>query len=148
MNFRSGQDDNIDINVVSLIDVVLLLLIFFMVSTTFLNPESIKLTLPKASASADKEKQPKAVEITVDREGHYFVNGRGLLNSEEETLKQSMSEAAAGEKEPRVLIHADANTTHQSVITVLDVSRQLGWVHVSFATEVRKEDAPVGGAQR
>lgn len=147
MNFRSGLDDNVEINITSLIDVVLLLLIFLMVSTTFLNPEHIKLTLPSASPSAKEQEQPKPVEITVDREGHYFVNGKGLVNSKEETLKQSLTEAADGQKEPRVLIHADANTTHQSVITVLDVARQLGWVHISFATEVRHDDAVAGSRQ-
>lgn len=139
MNFQRGQEDNIDINVTSLIDVVLLLLIFFMVSTTFLNPEHINLTLPSASKSSEKAETPTPVDVTVDREGHYFVNGKALLSTQESTLKQGMVEAAAGQSAPRVLIHADANASHQSVITVLDVARQLGWVHVSFATEVRSE---------
>jgi biopolymer transport protein ExbD len=139
MNFQRGQEDNIDINVTSLIDVVLLLLIFFMVSTTFLNPEHINLTLPAASKNSEKTETPTPVDVSIDREGHYFVNGKALLSTQESALKQGMTEAAAGQQEPRVLIHADANATHQSVITVLDVARQLGWVHVSFATEVRSE---------
>ncbi|MGQ0658343.1 MAG: ExbD/TolR family protein [Chromatiales bacterium] len=141
MNFRRGQEDSVEINVTSLIDVVLLLLIFFMVSTTFLNPAHINLTLPSASASADKENPPKTLEITVDKNGQYFVNGRALLNTQEATLRQGLIEAAEGMKDPPLRIHADAGTTHQSVITVLDVARQLGWVHISFATEVRQGEA-------
>jgi len=145
VNFSKGQEDNVEINVTSLIDVVLLLLIFFMVSTTFLNPEHINLTLPEASASAKEEEMPKVVEVTVDKDGHYFVNGQGLLNAEEATLMQGLKEAAEGLKEPPVLIHADASTTHQSVITVLDVARQLGLVHISFATEARRDEAAEAG---
>lgn len=147
MNFRRGQDDNVEINVTSLIDVVLLLLIFFMVSTTFLNPAHINLKLPSASASAEEEEPPKTVEIAVDRNGQYFVNGTALLNAQESTLKEALIEAAAGTEDPPIRIHADGGTTHQSVITVLDVARQLGWVHVSFATEVERGEtaaAPAG----
>jgi biopolymer transport protein ExbD len=140
MNFRRGESDNIEINVTSLIDVVLLLLIFFMVSTQFLNPEHINLSLPTASKSVDKQEQPKPVDITINKEGQYFVNGTALVNNQEETLKQALVEAGKEQKEPRVLIHADANTTHQSVVTVLDVARQLGWLHLSFATEARKDE--------
>lgn len=139
MNFQRGHEDSIEINITSLIDVVLLLLIFFMVSTTFLNPEHINLTLPSASKESEQTEKPSPVDVTIDRSGQYFVNGKALLNVQEATLKQGMVEAATGQSEPRVLIHADANATHQSVITVLDVARQLGWVHVSFATEVRSE---------
>lgn len=146
MNFQRGHDDNIEINVTSLIDVVLLLLIFFMVSTTFLNPEHINLTLPSASRNSEQKEAPGPVDVTIDREGRYFVNGKALLSTRESALRQGMTEAAAGQEEPRVLIHADANTTHQSVITVLDVARQLGWVHVSFATEVRPEGEATGAA--
>ncbi|MFO1435894.1 MAG: biopolymer transporter ExbD [Gammaproteobacteria bacterium] len=139
MNFRRGQDDNVEINVTSLIDVVLLLLIFFMVSTTFLNPEHINLTLPTANKASEQKDEPKPIDITINRDGQYFVNGTALVNNLEETLKQALTDAGGGQDEPRVLIHADANTTHQSVITVLDVARQLGWLHLSFATEVRKD---------
>lgn len=148
MNFQRGHDDNIEINVTSLIDVVLLLLIFFMVSTTFLNPEHINLTLPSASRNSEQKEAPGPVDVTIDREGRYFVNGKALLSTGESALRQGMTEAAAGQEEPRVLIHADANATHQSVITVLDVARQLGWVHVSFATEVRPEGEATGAARQ
>jgi biopolymer transport protein ExbD len=146
MNFQRGQDDGIEINVTSLIDVVLLLLIFFMVSTTFINPEHINLTLPAASQNSEQTEKPVPVEVTIDRGGQYFVNGKALLNTQEATLRQGMIEGAADQSEPRVLIHADANATHQSVVTVLDVARQLGWLHVSFATEVRPEDRASGAA--
>jgi biopolymer transport protein ExbD len=147
MNFRRGEDDNVDINVTSLIDVVLLLLIFFMVSTTFLNPEHINLTLPSASRNSEQKEEPKPVDITINKEGQYFINGNALVNNQEDTLKQAMAEAGKDQKEPRVLIHADANTTHQSVVTVLDVARQLGWLHLSFATEVRKDEAGATGSK-
>lgn len=136
MNFSSGSsDDHIEINVTSLIDVVLLLLIFFMVSTTFLNPNHINLTLPKASSSNSEQEKPQTIEVTVDKEGRYAINGQLLVNSQPETLKRAMREAAKDLKEPPVVVHADAQATHQNVIRVLDVASQLGLVHVSFATE-------------
>ncbi|HTT08915.1 MAG TPA: biopolymer transporter ExbD [Gammaproteobacteria bacterium] len=136
MNFiGNATDDNIDINVTSLIDVVLLLLIFFMVSTTFLNPNRINLTLPKASDNNAEQEKPHAIEVSVDKEGHYAINGQILVNSQPETLKRALSEAAKDLKEPPVIVQADAQATHQSVIRVLDVAGQLGLVHISFATE-------------
>jgi biopolymer transport protein ExbD len=136
MDFSGGApDDHIEINVTSLIDVVLLLLIFFMVSTTFLNPSHINLTLPKANRSNTEQEKPQTIEIAVDKEGRYAINGQVLVNSQPETLKRALSEAAKDLKEPPVVVRADAQATHQNVIRVLDVASQLGLVHISFATE-------------
>ncbi len=136
MNFTGNTpDDHIDINVTSLIDVVLLLLIFFMVSTTFLNPSHINLTLPKASNSSTEREKPRTIEVSVDKEGRYAVNGQMLVNSQPATLKRALGEAARDLKEPPIVVQADAQATHQSVIRVLDVASQLGLVHISFATE-------------
>jgi biopolymer transport protein ExbD len=143
MNFNRGRQDDVDINVTSLIDVVLLLLIFFMVSTTFLNPAQINLSLPQA-ASGEKQETPKAIEVTVDKEGRYFVNGKALINAQTETLKTGMRDALADLKDPPVIVHADAKATHQAVINVLDVARQLGLLKISFATETGDGSAAAG----
>lgn len=140
MNFGRRRDQDVEINITSLIDVVLLLLIFFMVSTTFLNPEHINLSLPEASRSAESREKPHTIDVTVDKDGHYYVDGKALVNQQGDTLKQAMAEAAKNEKELPVMIHADAKTTHQSVITVLDAARQLGLLHISFATEVKHDN--------
>lgn len=142
MDFSSGREDNVEINVTSLIDVVLLLLIFFMVSTTFLNPAHINLTLPQA-VSGEQQDPPKAIEVTVDGEGRYYVNGQALVNAQVDTLKSSMAEAAKDAKEPPVIVHADAKATHQAVVNVLDVARQLGLLKISFATEIKGEQTAV-----
>src|SRR5579885_352103 len=102
MNFTGNTpDDHIDINVTSLIDVVLLLLIFFMVSTTFLNPSHINLTLPKASNSSTEREKPRTIEVSVDKEGRYAVNGQMLVNSQPATLKRALGEAAQGAADRR-----------------------------------------------
>lgn len=140
MNFGKHRDQDVEINVTSLIDVVLLLLIFFMVSTTFLNPEHINLKLPDASSSTESREKPHTIDVTVDKDGHYFVDGKPLASQQGETLKQAMARSAKGEKDLPVMIHADAESTHQSVINVLDAARQLGLLHISFATEVKQDD--------
>ena len=141
MNFGRRRDENVEINITSLIDVVLLLLIFFMVSTTFLNPEHINLNLPEASKTAETREKPHTIDVTVDKDGHYYVDGKALANQQPETLKLAMADAAKEGKDLPVMIHADAKTTHQSVINVLDVARQLGLLHISFATEVKHDDS-------
>jgi biopolymer transport protein ExbD len=141
MNFGRRRDENVEINITSLIDVVLLLLIFFMVSTTFLNPEHINLSLPVASSSTDSREKPHTIDVTVDKDGHYYVDGKALTGQSGETLKQAMAASAKGGKDLPVMVHADAKSTHQSVINILDAARQLGLLHISFATEVKHDDS-------
>ena len=138
MNLRANRKDDLDVNITPLIDVVFLLLIFFMVSTTFDRESQIEVTLPEAAidvpVSADI-----SIEITINAQGIYFVNGQRVLNTQISTLKQAMIKVAKGEKDPVVIVSADANTTHQSVVKVMDAARQLGFIHLSFATSQTQE---------
>ena len=133
MNFRPQRGEEVDVNLTPLIDVVFLLLIFFMVSTTFKEQSEIEIQLPNASEEP-KEITVDSIEITIDAQGQYFVNSRPLVNSQISTLKRALQEIAGDEKDPIIIVKADAQTPHQAVITVMDASRQLGFGRLGFAT--------------
>ncbi len=134
MRLGRRRDEPPDITLTPLIDVVFLLLIFFMVSTTFSRHAQIEIELPEASTEEEEQEEPEVVEIAIDVKGRYYVNGRQLINSQLVTLKQAMREAAGKRETPPIVISADANTPHQSVVTAMDAARQLGLTHLSFAT--------------
>lgn len=138
MNLRSAKKDDLDVNITPLIDVVFLLLIFFMVSTTFQRESEIEVTLPEAAIDAPVSDK-STVEITINAQGIYFVNGQRVLNTQISTLKQALIKVAKGNKDPVIIVNADANTTHQSVVKVMDAARQLGFIHLSFATSQTQE---------
>lgn len=121
-------------NLTSLIDVVLLLLIFFMVSTSFVREAEINLHLPEADAAAPSETPADALEITITEAGGYLVNGRALVNSERRTLRAAIERVIGDHRDLPVYIRADANSTHQSVVTAMDVAGQLGFVNISIST--------------
>ena len=133
MNIGSGRKEELDVNITPLIDVVFLLLIFFMVSTTFERESEIEIVLPQAAANAVPA-EDSALEVTIDAEGTFYVNGKRVINTQIETLKKAMKQAAGDRKEPPIILSADAQTPHQAVITVMDAARQLGFVHLNFAT--------------
>jgi len=138
VNLRSAKKDDLDVNITPLIDVVFLLLIFFMVSTTFQRESEIEVTLPEAAIDAPVSDK-STVEITINAQGIYFVNGQRVLNTQISTLKQALIKVAKGNKDPVIIVNADANTTHQSVVKVMDAARQLGFIHLSFATSQTQE---------
>lgn len=138
MNLGHRREDAPDITLTPLIDVVFLLLIFFMVSTTFSHYSELQIELPEAGSEEQQEKED-VIEIAIDARGRYFVNGRQLVNTQLNTLKQAMTESAAGREAPPIVISADAKTPHQSVVTAMDAARQLGFVHLSFATSETDE---------
>lgn len=131
MNFRSREKEELDLNLTPLIDVVFLLLIFFMVTTTFNRETELKIELPKAEGSAPAVE--KVLEISINARGRFYVNQKEVINTNRETLLKAIREAAAGREDPPILISADGDASHQSVMTVLDVSQQLGFVHITFA---------------
>lgn len=133
MKFRRSEREQPDVNLTPLIDVVFLLLIFFMVSTTFERETQISVELPEAAGDA-LEAEPQVVEITIDREGRYFVNRQEVVNTQIETLKRAIREVAEGLEEPQVILSADQKTPHQAVITAMDAARQVGLVNMTFAT--------------
>ena len=139
MNFKPRQEQEVDVNITPLIDVVFLLLIFFMVSTTFVRESEIDLTLPEASEELRDEPIDK-IEIAVDKKGQYFVNGKALINSQLETMKAALREHNTSDGDPLVIISADADASHQAVITVMDAARQVGLVRITFPTQIREED--------
>ncbi len=133
MNLQPGTEDEPEINLTPLIDVVFLLLIFFMVSTTFEHQSRIQIDLPEATADATEQEDDK-LEILIDAQGRYFIGDQQVINSELKTLKTAISKAVGNRGELPVTIRADANTPHQAVIRVLDASSQLGLTHISLAT--------------
>jgi len=133
VNLKPRRTEDPEINLTSLIDVVFLMLIFFMVSTTFENSSLLQLVLPSASQKA-MEKPDTPLEILISAEGVYYVNGRELVNNEPKTLKRAIEVVVQGNTDMPFTIRADARTPHQSVITAMDVASQIGLVRVSIAT--------------
>jgi biopolymer transport protein ExbD len=133
VKISTDRKEELDVNVTPLIDVVFLLLIFFMVSTTFQRESEIEIVLPQATASKPLEDK-FTLQVTIDAQGTYYVNGKRVVNTKLEALKKAMLETAGDHKEPPIILSADAQTPHQAVITVMDAARQLGFVHLNFAT--------------
>ncbi|MGX5173897.1 ExbD/TolR family protein [Aliikangiella sp. IMCC44653] len=126
------------INLTPLIDVVFLLLIFFMVSTTFTRETQIKLELPKADVEK-LDSEPDVIEISIDKEGRMFVNGKSLVNSDVDTIKRALSPMLNQNKNIPVIISADSNAAYQSVVTAMDAASQLGISNLKMATQRSKK---------
>ncbi len=139
MNIGSDRKEELDVNITPLIDVVFLLLIFFMVSTTFERESEIEIVLPQAAANVAPA-DDFSLEVIIDAEGTFYVNGKRVINTKIETLKKAMQEMADERKDPPIILSADAQTPHQAVITVMDAARQLGFVHLNFATVKSDEE--------
>ena len=133
MNFKLDRRDDIDLNLTPLIDVVFLLLIFFMVSTTFEKQSKLKVELPEASAAAVKQ-EAEAVVIGIDAKGRFYINDRQLVNTQLKTLKIALTKTVDDNKETPLILRADAQTPHQSVVTAMDAAAQLGLTRLSIAT--------------
>ncbi|KAF0193161.1 MAG: ExbD/TolR family protein [Gammaproteobacteria bacterium] len=134
MNFRSSRSEEPDVNLTPLIDVVFLLLIFFMVSTTFKRESQLNIDLPRASAQP-VETGDRPLEITIDAEGRIFVNQQGLVNNQLATLMKAMQQAVGERTDIPLIISADGKTPHQAVVTAMDAARKLGITHLSLATQ-------------
>jgi biopolymer transport protein ExbD len=132
MKFRSRRRRAHELNLTPLIDVVFLLLLFFMVSATFEKYGRLQVELPQAQPNSE-EKQPDRILVTVDTDGQLFVNDQELVNTDVETLKRALVGAAGERRDLPVVISADGRAPHQAVVTVMDASSQIGLAHVSFA---------------
>lgn len=134
MNFSQHVPDEVEVNLTPLIDVVFLLLIFFMLTTTFDRNAKIKIELPKTqSAVAVVEKG--TMELLIDGKGTYYVDGQEVLNNKPETLFQAMSLALDSKgANPPLVISADANANYQAVVTAMDIAGRLGLTNFSMAT--------------
>ena len=135
MKFSRRIRQDVDVNLTPLIDVVFLLLIFFMVSTTFTRETHLSIDLPEASVST-KQFSETQIEIAITKEGEYAVGGVALLNSEPDTLRVAIDKVSKGDNSLQMTITADSATPHQAVVTVLDVAGQLGFSHLSITTEL------------
>lgn len=133
MNLRPHRKESPELNLTPLIDVVFLLLIFFMVSTTFDKESQIKVELPQAATQDEKVEDEKVLDVVVDAKGRYYINQREVINTEVDTLKAAIVKAAGEQRDLTVIITADANATHQAVIKVMDAASQLGFVNMTFA---------------
>lgn len=118
----------------SLIDVVLLLLIFFMVSTSFVKQSQINISLPQADNSTVIEEPAEQINIMITATGIYLVNGRELINNRPETIRNALQKVAHGNNKLPLTISADANARHQDVVTAMDVAGRLGFTQISIAT--------------
>ena len=134
MKFRTHEIEDAEVNLTPLIDVVFLLLIFFMVTTTFEKDSKIKIQLPTAESSRP-EAQGKILEVLIDGKGRYYVDNQELLNSKAETLFRGIRDTLNKyPEEPSLIITADAAANYQSVITAMDVAGRLGLKDFSLAT--------------
>ncbi len=133
MRLRVKRQDELELNLISLVDVVLLLVIFFMLSTTFVQDSRLKVELPEAgSATVERTAQP--IVITISAQGSYRVNDRALVNNERATLSAALRQVAGDSRADPVTIRADARATHQSVVTAMDVAAKRGFTQVNIAT--------------
>lgn len=138
MNFKSERRSDPDVNLTPLIDVVFLLLIFFMVSTTFDRESQIAIELPEASGPQMQTEQ-FVLEISVDSQGHYFVNQQRIKDDKVATLMRAIKLKVEGKSDPQVIISSDKNAPYQSVVTAMDAVKQLGYTQFSLTTKQRKE---------
>lgn len=134
MKFRQETSSEVDVNLTPLIDVVFLLLIFFMVSTSFTKETHLKIDLPEAVATPADPSSDR-IEVVVNSDGNYAVNGKELVDNKPATLKRALGEIAAADRKMPFMITADATTPHQSVVTAMDVAGQMGFIHLKIATQ-------------
>jgi biopolymer transport protein ExbD len=139
MKFERQLNEEVSVNLTPLIDVVFLLLIFFMVTTTFTRDTNLLINLPEASGEL-MDVAPEQIEVLVAQNGSYAVNGRGLVNTQLSTLMDAIEEMSGGDRSLPVIITADANASYQSVVTVMDAAAQLGFSQLNIATSQESEE--------
>ncbi|AQA18766.1 biopolymer transporter ExbD [Halioglobus japonicus] len=133
MKFRRQRLDDVNVNLTPLIDVVFLLLIFFMVSTSFTRETSLSIDLPEAKGEI-KEVVEEEIEILIDEGGTYRVNGQGLVDNSMRTLQAAIYKISAGDTTMPMIITADAQAAHEDVVRAMDAAGQMGFVHLSITT--------------
>jgi biopolymer transport protein ExbD len=135
MNLRGTRSrDDPEINFIPLIDVLLVILIFLMVTTTYQRVAELQITLPEADADQMKQR-PREINVGIDAQGRYLIDKTVFTFTTAAALADALKKAAGDAKEPVVIINADANATHQSVIHVMEAARMAGFIHITFATQ-------------
>jgi biopolymer transport protein ExbD len=133
MKFRRRPRSDIAIELIPLVDVVLVLLLFFMVSTTFVRQSELKVELPEASPNP-QQVDTTVVEVAISADGEYAVNGRLLVDNQLPTLMRALREAVGGDTSKHLVINADSDARHQAVVRAMDAAGQLGLIHLSITT--------------
>jgi len=139
MNFRRGRmREDPEINLIPLIDILIVVLIFLFLTTTYNRFAELQINLPEAAAAKAADR-PQVLAVAVDASGRYAINGASTVYGTADNFAEKLRDAAKGMKDPVVAISADAATTHQSVINVMEAARLAGYNHISFTTQqVRK----------
>ncbi len=137
MNFQRGKKhDDLEMNLVPLIDVLLVIIIFLVVSATFSRVSELQINLPTAEANTPENK-PLTITVGIDATGHYTVNDVQVPDPTVETIAAALTKAAGAGKEPTIIITADAKSEHQNVVNVMEAARQSGYTHITFATQIK-----------
>lgn len=137
LQHRTTEEPTVDLT--SLIDVVFLLLIFFMVSTTFERQALLKVDLPEASQVEERAEVPERLELVIDSEGRMYLNDQRLVDSDARTLRAALEQAAGDDRTLPLVLRADRMTPHFHVVTAMDVAAQLGFANLSIATDRSSE---------
>lgn len=136
MNFQRGRrHEDLEMNLVPLIDVLLVIIIFLVVSATFSRVSELQINLPTADANAPENK-PLTITVGIDASGHYVVNDVAVADPSVESIGAALKKAVGDGKEPTIIITADAKAEHQNVINVMEAARQAGYTHITFATQI------------
>lgn len=142
MNFQRGwRRDEPEINLIPLIDLLLVIIIFLVITTTYARFAELQINLPEAEGETAKE-TPAQINVDVDAAGNYRLNGTVVAFRGVDGLRQSLLEVAGGQQDPIVVISADARATHQSVIHVMDAARRAGFNRVTFVTQTNPDSSP------
>lgn len=139
MQFKRQTDAEVSVNLTPLIDIVFLLLIFFMVSTTFTKETHLSLDLPEASGE-ERAVESKVIEVIIDANGQYVINDRSLVSTQLDVIMAALQEISGGNNQLPLVITADAKTPHQSVISAMDAAGQLGFTQLSLTTKKPASD--------
>ena len=146
MNLRPRRVEDPEINLVSLIDVVLMMVVFFMLSSSLVDEGRIRIHLPQARDLPAGKPPAEPLVVSVTQQGGYLVNGHELINSSPDTLRAALLKEAGSDRTMRVTLRADARSTHQSVITAMDVLGRLGFAELNIAT-VHQDVAPAADSK-
>ncbi|OYW38308.1 MAG: biopolymer transporter ExbD [Hydrogenophilales bacterium 12-61-10] len=135
MNFRRGRrEDYPEINLIPFIDILLVIVIFLAVTTTYARFAELKINLPSSSA-APAPNQPRQIEVAVAENGRYQIDANAIGDASVDTLAAALKKAAGDQRDPVIVINADARASHQSVVNVMEAARQVGLVRITFATQ-------------
>jgi biopolymer transport protein ExbD len=137
MNFQRGKrHEELEMNLVPLIDVLLVIIIFLVVSASFSRTSELQINLPTAEPTALEDK-PLVITVEVDAAGHFMVNGVEVGSGDVAAISSALTKAVGNGKEPTIVINADAKATHQSVVDVMEAARQANYTHITFATQAK-----------